>query len=287
MFITETEAAIKSEFPNEYSQIVNELSKKGASPSDIEWGYDFGMRIGGPEPVLNNESDAIEHAKSIYGISIKGSFGKNKKTIFIDNNVHFPTTFVNNAVDNFKNMCAVKNTEKNRIANLDSILKAVGKKGTSEDKNQKMPAVMNGAQMMQFMMQKKVAITYPTISDIRKVRPDIYKKYETLADGSKLVTFAPRHAECDEWGFIIEPVLLVTKRNNELRYVTEKSGMHYIIENGATLFAGALSSIDKAFAAAEGSEFVGWKKTKQYKLTKQEISNEIKGKIFESGGIAF
>ena len=28
MFIPETEAAIKSEFPNEYSQIVNELSKK-------------------------------------------------------------------------------------------------------------------------------------------------------------------------------------------------------------------------------------------------------------------
>jgi hypothetical protein len=51
------------------------------------------------------------------------------------------------------------------------------------------------------------------------------------------------------------------------------------------VFCGFLNSIEKAFNAKEGEEFSGWKRTKQYRLTKQEIEKSIKGKIFKNGGI--
>lgn len=290
MFIKETNTQIKAEFPQEYSEIVNALKKKGIDETDIEWGYNFSMTIGGPEPTITNQQEAIEHAKTIYGISIQGSKGKKSKSIFIDNNVKFPIMFQNMAIDKFTETQIAEQLDKNRIANLDSILKSVGKNGTAEDRNPKMPAVMNGLEMMQFMMMQRQAITYPTIEDIKKARPDIYQKYEAIADGSKLVIFNPGHKECDEWGFVVETIALVSKRDGELRYVVEDEfikGSHYIIKDSKTLWAGNLSSVDKAFAAAEGSNFTGWKRTKQYRLTKQEIAAEIKGKLFESGGLAF
>lgn len=290
MFIKETSANIKAEFPQEYNEIVNDLKKKGIDESDIEWGYNFSMRIGGPEPTITNQQEDIEHAKTIYGISIKGSNGKKNKLIGIDNTVNFPIMFQNMAIDKFTETQIAEQLYKNRIANLDSILKSVSKTGTAEDRNPKMPAVMNGLEMMQFMMMQRQAITYPTIEDIKKARPDIYQKYESIADGSKLVIFNPGHKECDEWGFVVETIALVSKRDGELRYVVEDEyikGSHYIIKDGKTLWAGNLSSVEKAFAAAEGSNFTGWKRTKQYRLTKQEIAAEIKGKLFESGGVAF
>jgi hypothetical protein len=290
MFIKETNTNIKAEFPQEYAEIVADLNKKGIAEADIEWGYEYGVRIGGPEPIINTQQDAIEHAKTIYGISIKGSNGKKNKSVGIDAKVNLPTMFQNMAINNFVESQINQNQEKNRIANLDSILKAVGKTGTAEDRNPKMPAVMNGMEMMQFMMQKRQVITYPTTDDIKQARPDIYQKYELLADGTKLVTFEPSHKECDEWGFRIEPIQLVSKRDGELRFVVDYphiTGLHYLIKDNKKLWAGHLQGVDKAIAAAEGSDFTGWKRTKQYRLTKQEITAEIGGKIFENGGIAF
>ena len=55
--------------------------------------------------------------------------------------------------------------------------------------------------------------------------------------------------------------------------------MHYIIENGATLFAGALSSIDKAFVAGVQNLLVGKNQTIQ--TNKTGISNEIKEKYLK------
>ena len=290
MFIKELNTNIKAEFPQEYTDIVNDLKKKGIAEADIEWGYDYCVRIGGPEPTITNRQEAIEHAKTIYGIAIKGYNGKKQKLIGIDAKANLPIMFQNMAINKFVESQIEENKEKNRISNLDSILKAVGKPGTAEDRNPKMPGVMNGLEMMQFMMQKRQVITYPTIEDIKQVRPDIYQKYEKLSDGNTLVTFHPGHKECDEWGFIIEPIKLVTKRDGELRFIVEDPylpGNHYLIKNNKTLWAGNLQGIDKAMAAAEGSNFSGWKRTKQYRLTKQEIAAEIGGKIFESGGIAF
>jgi hypothetical protein len=290
MYIKETNLNIKAEFLQEYTDIVNDLKNKGIAESDIEFGYDFCMRIGGPEPIINTQQDAIEHAKEIYGIAIKGSCGKKNKSVGIDAKINLPIMFQNMAIDKFVEEQLEKNKEKNRIANLDSVLKEVGKTGTAEDRNPKAPAVMNGLEMMQFMMQQRQPITYPTLEDIKQARPDIYQKYEAIADGTKLVTFQPGHKECDEWGFIIETIKLVTKRDGELRFTINDpylSGNSYVIRNNKTLWAGNLQGIDKAMAAAEGTNFSGWKRTKQYRLTKQEITAEIGGKIFESGGIAF
>lgn len=46
---------------------------------------------------------------------------------------------------------------------------------------------------------------------------------------------------------------------------------------------GPLRKSEKARAAGEGQEFRGWKNTKQYRLTKQEIEAITKGNIFTFG----
>ena len=77
------------------------------------------------------------------------------------------------------------------------------------------------------------------------------------------------------------------------RFITTNYGSHYVckvneLKNESFLpWGGSLQKIDKAFTALEGQNFTGWKRTKQYRLTKNEIDTYLKSKIFKYGGLSF
>lgn len=82
----------------------------------------------------------------------------------------------------------------------------------------------------------------------------------------------------------VEPILVATERNGVIRIVTSPHHTAYSIDGNKLLWLGYLRGTDKAMAAVPGSEFRGWKNTKQRRLTEEEISNLIKNRVFVYGG---
>lgn len=99
------------------------------------------------------------------------------------------------------------------------------------------------------------------------------------ADGAHLVYVAHN-------GTKVEKILLATKRDGEIRIIVDDHAA-FVIDGDKVRWIGMLSGIDKALAAAPGSEFRGWKRTKQYRLTDAEISEMVKGRVFQFGRILF
>lgn len=100
------------------------------------------------------------------------------------------------------------------------------------------------------------------------------------ADGTNLV-YVSKHA-----GTKVEKILLATKRDGEIRIIVDDN-VAFVIDGDKVRWAGRLRGIDKALAAIPGSEFRGWKRTKQYRLTDAEISEMVKGRVFQFAGILF
>lgn len=288
-FLEETSQNIKSEYSDLYNSILNKMNAKNVSENSIQWGYDYCVLIDNskdPESL----TETIDDVKRRYGISITAKSGRKKSEELIKRAGDFgdiPSVFMKIAEEIWNGIEKEKNKENNLVSNLDSILKSVGKKGTSKNTNTTFKSG-NGLDLINHMMNFKEPV-YPELSDIKKVRPDIYQKYIDKSDGNVIIMYAPHHKECDEWGFISEPVLLATKRDNNVRFITEDWGLHYvcksnILENESSLsWGGALRGVDKAIAASEGQFFNGWKRTKQYRLTKEEIESYLKSKIFRQG----
>jgi len=108
------------------------------------------------------------------------------------------------------------------------------------------------------------------------------------ADGKTLVIYDPKRKDSDKNGYIYEKVVLATKRlkgdelNPRLIVESDVDGAHYVLYNDDTVsFGGFLSKIEKAEEAKPGTEFSGWKRSKQYRFTETEISDMIKDKVFE------
>jgi len=97
------------------------------------------------------------------------------------------------------------------------------------------------------------------------------------ADGAHLVYVAHN-------GTKVEKILLATKRDGKVRIILDDHAA-FVIDDNKVYWTGMLSGIDKALAVAPGSEFRGWKRTKQYRLTDSEISELVKGRVFKFGGI--
>ena len=102
------------------------------------------------------------------------------------------------------------------------------------------------------------------------------------ADGKTLVIYSPRAKDADSHGLLYEPICLATRRGKDMRIITNTDiGLAYRIEGDTAFWIGGLSKIDRAIEAAEGTEFRGWKNTKQYRYTASEISDATKGKVFK------
>lgn len=289
--IKESKENIEKEFPEVYKSLVDKMVKKNIDPKDLEFGYDYCVMIdNSPEPT--NLQETISDFERRYGISISAKHGRKTTSECVkrsgDGN-KLPSVFQTMATNHWNSISKVKTTDKNRVSNLDSVMKSVGKTGTSATQPSQPFRVGNGLDFMKHLMNSQMLQkpVYPELEDIKNTKPDIYQSYLDKADGSCLVMYNPRHQKCDEWGFLIEPVLLSTKRGDDVRFVTENWGSHYIIYKDRASWAGSLSKIDKAFEAKEGEEFTGWKRTKQYRLTRDEIKQLIGNKIFKDGGISF
>ena len=123
----------------------------------------------------------------------------------------------------------------------------------------------------------------------------------------KLFVYHPTHPDAKSNGIIEYDILCATTRltgedKGLVRFITDKDGWHWYIDDIDKRFVecgGGLGKIENAFAAEEGTEFKGWKRTKQYRLTKDEIKSfvveseekvengrKIVYKVFVSCGVA-
>lgn len=82
---------------------------------------------------------------------------------------------------------------------------------------------------------------------------------------------------------IILSLIKVSKKNidsDESMFVTSKFGAYNTISGRVACFNGFLDRHEMFIKEKEGTEFVVRGKATLYRLTKDEISNQIKGKIF-------
>lgn len=275
---------IKILYPDQYSSIISAMAKKGVRESEITWNYSWGIMMGNfdcsslaipksPETL----KEITEDVKKRYTVCIEGICGRKRNSELIDIKEYTPD-FIKEIINSrFNKIEAEKNYKTTKAENLDSILKAVGKSGTSNPKEKK------GTGVFGFFSYYTKDPVYPTLEDIKIARPDIYQKYIDEADGTNLIIYNPRANDCDVWGFNKMFVELATRRDDNVRLITPVQGLsslNYLLNGDSVIWNGTLSKIEKAKAAAEGTNFKGWKNTNQYRFTREEIKDMIGGKIF-------
>jgi len=87
-------------------------------------------------------------------------------------------------------------------------------------------------------------------------------------------------------GVRTEYIQLATKRDGLIRLITDiDTGWAYEVHDLELYVLGGLQDIEKAMATPEGEEFRGWNNTKQYRLTRPQIYNLVKDKVFVMAGI--
>lgn len=99
----------------------------------------------------------------------------------------------------------------------------------------------------------------------------------------KFFVYNPTHPDANSDGIIEYDILCATVRltgedKNLVRFITDKEGSYWHIDDvnrQLIEYGGMLSKIENALAAEEGTEFRGWRKTKQYRLTKKEIKRFV------------
>jgi hypothetical protein len=94
----------------------------------------------------------------------------------------------------------------------------------------------------------------------------------------KFLVYLPWLPEANSDGIVIRDILCATIRlngNNKgvVRFITGEDGWHWEIDDIHKHYVdgGFLRQPEKVFAAEEGTEFNGWNRSKQYRLTKEEI----------------
>lgn len=286
---------IKALFPDQHRKIEEAMAKKGITTADIQWEYDWCVRIGNPNmncsdwksmPVPKDPETLQEFEDEIkdrYGVSLIGKSGRKRNAERVDIKQSMPKMFKDIAASNHQEQTKRTNKDSAKTSNLDSVLKAVGKSGSYA------PIKTPSGGGIFGMIASNIAsqsIVYPTLDDIRSARPDIAQKYEAMADGTKLIIFNPQGSDTDEWGFSTRDIKLATRRDKETRVIVDETGLsgsNYVIFGDTAKWNGNLRGIEKAIAAPEGSEFRGWKNTKQYRYTRDEIKAITGGKIYTFG----
>ena len=110
----------------------------------------------------------------------------------------------------------------------------------------------------------------------------------------KFFVYHPTHPDAKPDGIVEYDILCATTRltgedKGLVRFIINKNGSHWYIGDTVKQYVestGFLRKIENAFAAPEGTEFRGWNRTRQYRLTKEEIiqfliekEEECEGKV--------
>ena len=290
MKIKLTEKQVKESHPQEFEDLKSKMTKKNCDPEKFNWCYDYCIVLSGPQPTTLQE--ALDGADKKYGISLTVSEGRKRSSVRIDKT---PEVFLDMIRSSWQQKVDEHNAEDRFVDNMDRVLKLAGKSGSAKNNEPKSPGVINGLDIFKHMadLASTPPRQFPTLDDIKTHANDEYQKRLSMADGTQIVKYSPAHKESDEWGFIFIPIKLATRRlkddnNQGNRFIEDcKTNTYYTINNNSCFFEGFLNGVDKAMNAKEGSEFTGWKRTKQYRLTFDEIKSEIGGKIFTDGGVNF
>jgi citrate lyase beta subunit len=98
----------------------------------------------------------------------------------------------------------------------------------------------------------------------------------------KLFVYSPTHSDANSNGIVEYDILCATMRltgeeKGLVRFITDKKGWYWHIDdvNKNYVEGCVLKKTEKAFDAEEGTEFIGWNRTKQYRLTKDEIESFV------------
>ena len=108
----------------------------------------------------------------------------------------------------------------------------------------------------------------------------------------KFFVYHPTHPDARQDGIIEYDILCATTRltgkdKGLVRFIIDKKGSNWHIDDTVKQYVesmGFLRKIENAFAAPEGTEFRGWNRTRQYRLTKEEIMKFIVEKEEECEG---
>lgn len=94
----------------------------------------------------------------------------------------------------------------------------------------------------------------------------------------KFLVYQPWLPKANSDGIVISDILCATIRLNGddkglVRFIVGMDGWHWYIDDIHKQYVegGCLRQTEKAFAAEEGTVFNGWNRSKQYRLTKEEI----------------
>lgn len=183
-------------YPKQKEEIIKILKKKVEKKgekfdeSQIQYSYCYGITIGGPE-----YADFNEHLKHTVSGSYQGRYGRLIHACDGD----IPQEVVEIFKDNFDKKKEEETLKQKKEAFLSEILTKVGKTPTFNNQV-KSPAVMRGDEFFKFMMNR-----YPTIDELKQVKPDVYENYTKIANG-QLVCFHPVHEKADEFGFLVQPI---------------------------------------------------------------------------------
>ena len=115
----------------------------------------------------------------------------------------------------------------------------------------------------------------------------VYSKEEALklSDGTRLVIYRGVLANGGDC-FSVDKILFGTRRGKINRITIDDLDITFALDEDRVVLVGSLSqkTVAPALATSEGQEFRGWKRTKQYRLTKDEIAELVAGKIFNGSG---
>lgn len=270
------------------------LQKRKKNISDATWSYEYGMRLRNTVSNTTKLEDVLKTAGEDYSICVSAKIGRSTSSSRVNG---LPQVFIDMVTDRFNEdnkETALKNLFNQ---NMDAVLCDVGKSGSSVNNTPKTPSVMMGTDFLSHIrnIQTIQQPTFPTLEDMLSVRPDIIDRYKNImSDGTKLVVFNPSGKITDEWGFSINDISASINliKTGEIRFIIKDDFCHsfYEIDGEHACFIGFPHNIKKILEKEEGSKFNGWDRTKQYRYTKEEISNMVKGKIFkfrmDLGGIS-
>jgi len=261
-----SEKEVKEQHPEEYTRLYNMMKKKKRNLNNLTWYYDEFINLTELD-ITEKIEDIIEDMKSsnflIY-LVVSEKKSKSQETLS-----KFPQLLIDEAIKNYNKKVSHEKKEIEFSKNMQEVISKLNLKDSDLDR-----------------------FGYPKFEHIKEAFPDVYRKYQSLSNGNVLIKFYPRHKEKDEWGFCSYNIILATKRLEEdgVRFIYDDivTGSYITLhgDEGASN-RGYLKMIEKAFSVKDGENFIGWNRTKQYRLTRDEISNIIKGRVFDDVDLHF
>ena len=121
---------------------------------------------------------------------------------------------------------------------------------------------------------------YPVLNELLSIK-EVSIFVDEQANGNNLILYNPKISISNKYGILVYDIkFAIGLEGKVMLSVDEDSFSSYTIDGDKALFIGFLKDGKKAFKTKEGESFVGWNRKRKYRLTKNEIRDIVKGKIF-------